>query len=180
MQLILAVNPTDSVKNQIAAQLEDLKKEYPYFRWIDQSDYHMELQVFNDRSDVTKLKGQIEEAVYDIEETRLYASGVGLFMKTNLIFYVTLHRNKMIEKMVSQVRARFHMDTKTKFLAQIVFARYRIPSKQQYLLIKKKLHALTIDVEFDVTQITLFNSVIESEKQLFETVAEIPLQEKLL
>lgn len=180
MQLILAVNPQDSVKNQIAAQLEGLKKDYPYFRWIDPSDYHMELQVFNNKSDVAKLKSQIEEAVYDIDKTRLYASGADLFMKTNLIFYVTFHRNKMIEKMVAQVRERFHMDANTKFLAQIVFARYKIPSKQQYLLIKKKLQALTIDVEFDVTQITLFNSVIESEKQFFETVAEIPLQEKLL
>lgn len=180
MQLILAVNPTDSVKNQIAAQLEDLKKEYPYFRWIDQSDYHLELQIFENKSDVAKLKGQIEEAVYDIEKTRVYTSGADLFMKTGLTLYVTFHRNKMIEKMVAQIRARFHMDEKTKFLPQIVFARYKIPSKQQYLLIKKKLHALTIDVEFDVTQITLFNSVIESEKQFFETVAEIPLQEKLL
>lgn len=176
MRLFLAVDLPDKTKKSIAEQLEAFKKEYPYFRWVDPSRYHITLHFFGNKRDPEKLKDQIEEAVYDVEPFRMYSGETDLFMKNTIILHLEFQRNRMLEKLVSQVREKFQTGNSMKFMAHLTIARYRIPSKQQYLLIKKKVQRLDIDVDFLVSQITLYNSVIEGEKPLYETIAKIALQ----
>ena len=168
--------PWTREKRSIVGQLEPFKKEYPDLRWVDESKYHITLHFFGDKKEPEKLKNQIEEAVYEIEPFQMYVGGVELFMKDSLIFYLKFLRNRTVEDLVSRVREKFQLDNTSKFIPHIAIARYRIPSKQQYLLIKKKLRQLDIEVDFQITQITLYNSVIESEKPLYEKIAEIALQ----
>ena len=176
MRLFLAVDLPEEVKKSISQQLEPFKKEYPDFRWVDESKYHITLHFFGDKRDSEKLKDQIEEAVFETEPFQMYVGGVELFMKDSLIFYLKFLRNRTVEDLVSRVREKFQSDNTKKFVPHIAIARYRIPSKQQYLLIKKKIRQLDIEVDFQITQITLYNSVIESEKPLYETIAKIALQ----
>ncbi len=176
MRLFLAIDLPKQAKQSIASQLENFKKEYPYFRWVDESRLHITLHFFGDRKDEKRLVEQIENAVYDVEPFRLYASEANLFIKNTIVLHLTFQRNRTLERLVAQIREKFQIDSKIRYVPHLTIARYRIPSKQQYLLIKKKVGRLNIDVVFEITQITLFNSVIESEKPLYKTIASIPLE----
>ena len=176
MRLFLAVNPPDEIKKSIARQLEPLKKEYPNFKWVDEKNYHITLQFFGDK-DPKRLGEQISESVFDVDPFYLYASGADLFMRNTITMHLTFYRSKEMEGIVERVREKFQIHESLKYVPHLTFARYRVPAKQQYLLIKKKIGRLKIDLEFKVAQITLYNSVIESEKSFYETISEIPLTE---
>lgn len=176
MRLFLAIDLPKETKRSIAQQLESFKKEYPYFRWVDEARYHITLHFFGDRDDTKEISKKIRDAVFDIEEFTMYSNGADLFIKNSIILYLNFQRNREIEKLVTQVRDIFTVSTEGRYIPHMTIARYRIPSKQQYLLIKKKVSRLNIDVEFKITQITLLNSVIESEKPLYETIDKIDLE----
>src|SRR3989338_693427 len=176
MRLFLAIDLPKEVKQSIATQLAPLKSEYPDFRWVDESRYHITLHFFGERDDPEKVIERVSTAVYAIDPFRMYSGQASLFMKNTIILHITFQRNRMIERLASQVQDAFNENKAIRYIPHLTIARYRIPSKQQYLLIKKKVGRLNLDVEFDVTQITLFNSVIKSEKPLYETIAEIPLE----
>ncbi len=176
MRLFLAIDLPKETKESISQQVEAFKKEYPYFRWVDESRFHITLHFFGNSRDPDRLKNQIEEAIYDVEPFQMYSGEADLFMKNTIIFHLMFQRNRTLEKLVAQVREKFQTGNTMKFVPHLTVARYRIPSKQQYLLIKKKVQRLNIEVDFQVTQITLYNSVIESEKPLYETIAKIALQ----
>lgn len=178
MRLFLAIDLPKEAKRAISTQLVFFKKEYPYFRWVDETRYHITLHFFGYRTDAENLVKQIKDAVFDVEAFRMYSDGTDLFIKNTIILYLTFQRNRMLEKLVSQVRSAVQDPLITKFVPHLTIARYRIPSKQQYFLIRKKVGKLEIDVDYEVSQITLFNSVIESEKPLYETIETISLQKK--
>ena len=176
MRLFLAINPPDEIKKSITLQIESLKKEYPSFKWIEEKNYHITLQFFGDK-DPNKLSTQIRESIFDVDPYYLYASGADLFVRNTITMHLSFYRSKEIEGLVERVKDKFQIQKNIKYIPHLTFARYRVPAKQQYLLIKKKLGKLKIDIEFNVTQITLYNSVIESEKSFYETISEIPLTE---
>ena len=180
MQLFLAINPPNSVKDSIAMQLEPLKKEYPYFRWVDKRNYHIALQFLGGENDQKRAEEKISDAVFETMQFRLFSSGADVFLKNSILAQIIFYRSKEIEELVQAVKEKFQIAGSTNYAPHLTFARYRIPAKQQSLLIKKKIQRFAIDFEFDVTQITLFNSVIESENPLYEIVAEIPLYKKTL
>ncbi len=177
MRLFLAIDLPGLAKRQVANQLLRFKREYPYFRWVEAANYHLTLHFFGEVSSADKISRFMNDLVYDTPSFYLYSLGLDLFIKDNIALYLEFKRNKILEKLVRRIKEKSALGTSSsrKFVSHLTFSRYRIPSKQQYLLIKKKLKNFIPDIEFKVTTITLFESVPGFQKPVYKKIAEFPL-----
>lgn len=175
MRLFLAIDLPEEAKKTVEEQLLPLQREYPYFRWVDAVNYHITLHFFGDVSSPDKIIQFMNELVYDIPLFYLYSSELGLFIKDNITLYIEFKRNKILEGLIKRIKEKSALGTSRRFLSHLTFSRYRIPSKQQYLLIKKKLKNFTLDIEFKVETITLFESILGTQKPVYKKIAEFPL-----
>jgi len=54
-----------------------------------------------------------------------------------------------------------------KFIPHLTIARSRIPSKQQYFVLKKRVEKINIDISFKVNEVILFESVLSKHHPLY-------------
>lgn len=176
MSLFLAIPIPDDVKRKIHKQLEPLRKKHPDFNWMNPEKYHITLFFFGDKYEKEFIDKQVENVTYDTKAFHLFAGHNGIFMKDNLVFYLGFLKSYPIEQLVKRIKTEMNIVDDLKFFPHLTVAKYRIPSKQQYLLIKKRfLEQTNIDAEFEVTQITLYESVIEENVPIYTQRTEFPL-----
>lgn len=175
MRLFLAIDLPEATKKSVEKQLSPLRKQYPSFRWVDPENYHLTLHFFGDVRSADKISQWMSDLVYDVPSFYLYSLELGLFIKDSLTLYIGFQRNKILERLVKRIKERSALGTSRRFVSHLTFGRYRIPSKQQYLLIKKKLKNFALDIEFKVESITLFESVLGTQKPVYKKIVEFPL-----
>ncbi|MBI2049773.1 RNA 2',3'-cyclic phosphodiesterase [Candidatus Roizmanbacteria bacterium] len=166
MRLFLALDLPKETKRKLSDQINSLQKGYPHFRWVGEDNYHITLLFFGDQFKTPYLIRKIQDAVYDSSEFYLYSLHADLFLRGKIILYLAFRRNKELESIVHKIKENLAMDTAKKFVPHLTLGRYKVPSKQQYLHLKKKLRNLVFDIEFRVPKLILFNSKIETPKPL--------------
>lgn len=175
MRLFLAIDLPETVKQDLAKQLEPLKKEYPDIQWENPQNYHITLFFFGDRYTVDTIQKKVENVTYDTRTFHLFSGENGLFMRNGLSLHLRFLKSHPIEQLVKRVKKEMKIVDELTFFPHLTVARYRIPSKQQYLLLKKKWLKSTVDIEFAVTQITLYESVIEENVPIYVPQTTFPL-----
>lgn len=170
MRIFLAIDLAPKVKDVLYQGLSDMRKEYPSWNWIDKENYHITLYFFGevDEQNLPKLKSRIQDALYDQEHFYLYSQSADLFMKQKLTLFLTFRREKKIEELVGKLNTAFYTKNGQRFIPHLTFARCKIPSKQQYFLLQKKISRISIDLEFVVDKIILFQSVLEGKKPIYK------------
>lgn len=176
MRLFLAIDLPINVKRKLHNQLKSLKEDYPDFRWVGEENYHITIHFFGEKSSADKISEQITDTVYYTSPFHLYSFKTDLFIRGKIILYLRFQRNKILERLADELKVRLSLPSETRFSPHLTIARYRIPSKQQYLHLKKKLKKLAIDISFEVTKLVLFESILESQKPIYKVVAEFPLK----
>ena len=177
MRLFLAVDLPIKVKESINLQLTPLKKEYPQFLWNNFENYHITIHFFGETQSVNEIKKRIEDTLFDQESFYLYSVGCDLFMKNRITLYVNFRREKKIEKLSARLRGSFIKDASSnfKFVPHITIARAKIPSKQQYFVLKKRLEKLDIESVFEVKKIILFESLLGGHETVYKKIKSFPL-----
>lgn len=175
MRLFLAIDLPKSAKKSLAKQLEKIQKEHASFRWVSAENYHLTLQFFGEDFDSQKIIKAVEESIFDLFETNLYSTDVDLFINSKIVIYLNFRREKMLETLIERIRDNLRIKTTKKFIPHLSLARLRIPSKQQYFALKKRLANLDLDLEFPVKNIYLFDSVIKNGKPLYKKIYEFSL-----
>jgi 2'-5' RNA ligase len=181
MRLFYAIDISLKIKKQLASQLKEIQKEYPEFRWIPLENYHITLHFIGEVSNKQKKEiiKKTKDILFDQEEFYLYSFNLALFMHNRILMYVTFHREKKIEQLVETLKKIFAPNDKiNKFIPHLTFARYRIPSRQQYLLLKKRLKKTKVEISFLVKKITLFNSVDNGKFPEYKKVKSFSLQKR--
>lgn len=176
MRLFLAIDLPAKAKHKLYNQLRSLREDYPDFRWVGEENYHITLHFFGEKSSADKIIGQINDSIYDTAPFHLYSFNTDLFIRGKIIIHLSFRRNKILERLVEELKNRLSLPSETRFVPHLTIGRYRIPSKQQYLHLKKKLKNLSIDISFEVTKLILFDSILESQKPAYKVVAEFPLK----
>lgn len=179
MRLFLAIDLPDKTKKLLDEQIQLLKKEYPAINWIPTENYHITIHHFGEVTDVEKLKKKIEKAIYDIEAFHMYALSADLFMSKKIVLYALFNRQKNLEQLVHAIEEQLQIESKNQYVPHLTFGRTKIPSKQQYLLLQKKLERLDIDFDFPVKKVGLFESIDSANNPLYKKVCEFKLQERL-
>lgn len=175
MRLFLALDLPKKTKTKLAKQVDRLQKEYPYIKWVSKDNYHITLQFFGDEFRTPYLIRKIQDATYDSNQFHLYSLHADLFLRGKIILYLGFKRSKELETIVQKVRENLRIGATKRFIPHLTLGRYKVPSKQQYLHLKKKLKSLELEIEFKTPKLILFNSIIETPKPIYEKVAEFPL-----
>jgi len=121
------------------------------------------------------IEEKIKRAVYDQSSFYLYSLGADLLNNDSILIYLIFKREKKLEALVSALRKELVVSYSKPFLPHITFARYKIPSKQQYFLMKKKAERLNVNISFQVKEIVLFESVMTEKKPVYRIVKKFPL-----
>ena len=154
MQLMIELS--DETRKQIVEQLADFRKLYPQFQWEKIENYHILVHSFGEFSDKKSSIKLLETALYDKNTFYLYSFEVALTIGNNIVLYLDFRREKEIERISESINGS------EKYVPRLLLAKYKIPSKQQYFVIKKRLSNLEVDISFKVNKLSLF----EGEKRI--------------
>ena len=154
MQLMIELS--DETRKQIVEQLADFRKLYPQFQWEKIENYHILVYSFGEFSDKKSSIKLLETALYDKNIFYLYSFEVALTIGNNIVLYLDFRREKEIERISESINGS------EKYVTRLLLAKYKIPSKQQYFVIKKRLSNLEVDISFKVNKLSLF----EGEKRI--------------
>lgn len=159
----LKIELSDVTKQQIVVQLADFRKQYPQFQWEEKENYNILVHSFGEFSDKKSTINKIETALFDKNLFYLYAFEVNLTIQNKITLYLDFRREKEIERISKSINDQFSINqNKKRYIPQLIIANYKIPSKQQYFVIKKRLANLEIDISFKVNKLSLF----EGEKRV--------------
>ena len=163
MKLSLKIEFSDETKQQIIDQLSDFRKQYPQFQWEKIENYNILVHSFGEFLDKKSSIKLLETALYDKNTFYLYSFEVALTIGNNIVLYLDFRREKEIERISERIRELSpSMQSSEKYVTRLLLAKYKIPSKQQYFVIKKRLSNLEVDVSFKVNKLSLF----EGEKRV--------------
>ncbi len=168
--------PTDK-QDKIAKAVSSLRLEYPSFKWIDKEDYYIKLYTYNFSSPFLRIKEQFERILFERNPFYLYARELGVFIDGKRLLYLDFFKQKELESIVQDTRTFFNNESgfKKKFTPYVVIARYRIGSKQQYFLLKKKAQRVKMDLEFMVDRLLLLKEIHTNSGIVYDEVSEFPL-----
>lgn len=180
MRLFLAADVPAPVTEKIVRQTSALRNEYPSLNWVAPPEYHVTIYFFGEQPDhaVTTMVSNIETAAFDIPPTSLFSLETGLFIKGGILMYLSFVRNKDLEQIHTRLEAIYGTQptgTKHTFIPHITLARYKIPSKQQYFHLQKKLTRLQMEISFSVSRIHLFQSTNESPAGRYKKIHTVEL-----
>ncbi|OGK62145.1 2'-5' RNA ligase [Candidatus Roizmanbacteria bacterium RIFOXYB2_FULL_38_10] len=181
MRLFLAIDIPQTIKTSLSQQLNDLQKKHAVFNWVQEQNYHMTLQFFGETQKIKEIIDKIKIALFEQEQFYLYATHLDLFMDKRIIIYVDFNREKSLEQLIKNVRSTFEeefYETK-KFTPHITVSRSSIPSKQQYFHLQKKIRMRNIELEFQVTELSLFESIQNGKKSHYRKIKTFPLLDRI-
>lgn len=163
MRTFLAIEIPEHIKKNIGDTLSEFRLKYRNLNWIPQENYHITLYFFGDvpENKIKPLGQRIEECLFERKSFDISLKSGHIFIKNSIVLYITLFRQKEMEHIVKDIQADLGIQKPRPFIPHISIARYKIPSKQQYLLLKKKFGALSFDEEFHVDTIYLYKSVLK-------------------
>ncbi|QQS44019.1 RNA 2',3'-cyclic phosphodiesterase [Candidatus Roizmanbacteria bacterium] len=183
MRLFLAAAIPENVVSELDALYDGLKRDYHEFNWVPQKNYHVTIAFLGERSEdkMPYIIEAIERSTFDIQPTRLFALETGMFVHQGIILRLAFSRNKDFEKIRERTVDLFSMekenDLKKKYIPHMTLARYKLPSKQQYFHLRKKLQRLNTTIEFPVTEIHLYKSITKPTNPEYEIVHTFELVE---
>lgn len=177
MRLFLAIDLPAKTKREIDKVLKDFKNEYKSFKWVDPGNYHITVHFFGEIGDVEKLKEKIRMALFERRSFYLYFSAVNLFVNEKITIYLAFRREKEAEKLAQKIDDIVNLGKKRdkKFVLHLTLARCKLPSKQQYFVLKKRLEKIDLDINFSIKQIILFESILNGDKPIYRKVAKFDL-----
>ena len=160
MKMQLMIELSDETRKQIVEQLADFRKLYPQFQWEKIENYHILVHSFGEFSDKKSSIKLLETALYDKNTFYLYSFEVALTIGNNIVLYLDFRREKEIERISESINGS------EKYVPRLLLAKYKIPSKQQYFVIKKRLSNLEVDISFKVNKLSLFEG--EKRRRVFK------------
>lgn len=163
MKMKLKIELPDKTKKEITDQISDLKNIYPQFQWEPIEKYNILVHSFGEFLDKKLTISKLERALFDKKLFYFYANRVNLTIQNKITLYLDFIREKEIERINKSIKDQFQITQDSgKYMPRLTLANYKIPSKQQYFVIKKRLANLEIDLSFKVNKLSLF----EGEKKI--------------
>ncbi|MBP9691275.1 hypothetical protein KBD81_04315 [Candidatus Woesebacteria bacterium] len=183
MKLFLGASLPREARSAITSSYQSLRQEYPYFNWIAEDQYHVTVAQLGERSPekMPLIDEAIQQSIFDIRPTRLFGLETALFQEDGVVIYLAYARNKEFETIRERVIDVFQVPYENKVITsyapRTILATYKLPSKQQYLHLKKKLAHLTCNVEFEVSELHLFETITKTTNPEYEILHTFELVE---
>jgi len=172
MRVFLAIDLPSKVKADLENQLTEIKREYPMVDWIPSKNYHVTINFFGeiDNDNKNKIVNRLKEFFFDKKTFYLYSTIAGLFINKKIIIYLNFRKEKELLSIEQQISQK-----KTGYFPHLTLARYRIPSKQQYFVLKKRVKKLKIDIFFPVKKTYLFQTLPHGKFPVYKKISQFNL-----
>lgn len=176
MRLFLGIDLPEKQKDKLYTTVLPLIKKYPQYNWVHPDNYHATLQFYGEVDDINDLVKRIDAVLFDKETFYLYGRTIDLFPSQELVLHMTYRREKKIDIIVDELEAAYPSFIKQRsFVFHTTVARAKRSSKQQYLHLRKQLDMMDVDIDFEVSKLTLFASSKNQEGRKYEIIKEFPL-----
>lgn len=164
MKLFLGVSIPNKVVQEVAQKLEPVMMSYPEFSWMPTVNYHITVFFFGERSEkkVPDLIEGLEQIMFDVEPDTISLFGLKMFVRKGInihISYENCRALKIIHDRIEDALGPGLISGQRRFIPHTTVAKYKLPSKQQYLHLKKKLEKISFDDAFVGDEIHLFESI---------------------
>jgi len=182
MKLFLAISIPEKLHNEIESSIKIIKSDYPQFDWIPPKNYHISVFFIGERSEskLPDIIEGIERTIYDIPSTQFIALRMAMFVQKGIFLHLELERNKLIEKIhnrLIKVIGEQVPQRNPRYTPHLSIAKYKIPAKQQYFLLRKKLKKIQMDLTFDVDSVDLYESIEAKPHNEYKKVHTFLLQD---
>ncbi len=178
MKLFYAVDLPPKAIKLMFKETSELREEYAQFSWVPIDNLHITLHYLGELNEnkLDDLKEKTERAIFDIKPTQLFGFGLDIFISTKIVIYVAFHKNRDVETLRTRLSEIYSPQEKRTFIPHLTIARWKVPSKQQYLHLKKKLHRTEISLEFPIDKIHLYESIARPKFPLYKKVHTFELK----
>jgi len=175
----MAIELPDKTKTEIENTLADFKlREYPQLDWKNKNNYLINLFDFGEVNDPNNLKKRIEDLFFDQETFYLYSTYCSVLIKHKIYLHINFRREKKLEALNQKLVSNFKNSNEgIKFEPVIDFAKGKVPSKQQYFVLKKKLERIEVDIEINVKKVTLFGIEVIDGSTVIKKISSIRLMD---
>ncbi len=177
MNTFLAIDLSDKVKQSIEDHIASFKKDYMAFTWVQPENYRIHLYSFEEEENLKKIKKTVDEALFEVKPFTLFVLGMDLFLTNKIQLYLSFYREKMLNTLIKNIYREAEHTEKRDIFPHIVLGQYKVPSKQQYLLIRKKIQNLSFEIDFPVRDIVLYETITGGKKPVYKKLAKFTLQE---
>ncbi|MEI6532537.1 MAG: 2'-5' RNA ligase family protein [Candidatus Roizmanbacteria bacterium] len=177
MKVYLAIKIPEQAILALSKQLQEWKNEYRYFNWVKPERYQMILHTFGviDTEDVEAIKKKIYDAIFEESEFELFTRSADMFIKSNISIYINFQRERKLTQLVRRIRLAFGINSAYDFVPHIEIAKYKIPSKQQYLAMKRVFENSSFEAQFPVNEIFLFERNTDGVSPGYTELTSFPL-----
>lgn len=181
MRLFLAIDIPEETKQQIWFTLEPMRFTYRNLNWTPFENYHITVQFFGEapEENLSDLKDRLEQCLFEATPFDVQLRTGGVFIKNTIALYIDCYRQKKLETIVKAVRDDLGVKGPLTYTPHITIARYKIPSKQQYLLLKKKCQNLSFTQQFHVDAVSLYQSILKPSHAEYRPIHTFRLSEDL-
>ncbi|OGK52672.1 2'-5' RNA ligase [Candidatus Roizmanbacteria bacterium RIFCSPLOWO2_01_FULL_44_13] len=181
MRLFLAIDLPEKIKEELDAQIHDLRKQYPDFNWVSKKNFHITVHYFGETNNLEKIKEKIKDLLFASIGFYLYSTAVDVFANHKLVIHLEFKREKKLEDVAEMIKNNFDGNeyNEKKFIPHLTLARGRRSSKQQYFALKKKMQKVNIDISFKTRKLVLFESILEGGKPIYKKLASLKLLDKV-
>ena len=174
MKLFLGVSLPRAARAILREAYEQLKKDYPYYNWISEENYHVTIANLGERSDekMPHILEAIKQSVFDVRPTSIFGLETRLFQENGIVVYLAYAKNNEFNTIRDRVIDLFNAEKENKapngYVPKTILATYKLPSKQQYFHVKKKLTKISFEVDFNLKEVHLFESITKSTNPEYE------------
>jgi len=175
MKLFLAIDLPSAAKKSLNEQLQSWQEEYRAFNWVREENFYIILHSFGEVVQKDNITEKIKEVLFDQVNFHLYAIRLDFFMDQQITIYVDFRKEQKLQNLYDTLGVAFPSKQKGIIVPHVAVARCRIPSKQQYFVIKKKIERSNIDLSFQVKEVVLFENILINKKPSNKKVMAFPL-----
>ncbi|GIN38827.1 RNA 2',3'-cyclic phosphodiesterase [Heyndrickxia oleronia] len=164
-----AVPIPSAIKNKLFEWCDEIKKDYPFKRWVHQEDYHITL-AFLGNAEINQLNlalNLMKESLLEISSFRLQINHIGIFGRneTPRIFWAGVHESNELNKLRVNVyekciQSGFQLDEKP-FRPHITLARKWEQSFGAFSLSSLQ-EKFTKMEDFNIEEVVLYETVLEA------------------
>jgi len=181
MRLFLGVEIPEDAVRKIREAVQRLKQDYPEFLWVPEENYHITVFFFGERSEnkLPDMIGGVEQVLYDIAPVELSTFGLGIFVRKDINIHIKLNRSRDLEiihdRIISVIGSQIPQKH-NKYIPHVTISKYKLPSKQQYFLLKKKIEKTSIDIEFRLEKLNIYQSIVQNSSHHYHILHTFHLQ----
>jgi 2'-5' RNA ligase len=168
MKLFLVVRPNKDTLEAINKYFFNFRQKYTIFEWEPSDNILLPIAILGDYS-VNKLpliKEAIEQSIFDISPHILFFDQFKFLQKDGrLILLARFHKDKTLQMVRDRIAHHCSAEYENKideaYEPFMTLAQAKLPSKQQYLHLKKKIERMKPDYEVAVNKVELVELVDE-------------------